>query len=61
MEREILWSFRQFDFVNVNGFRAVPRQNFLGFGFFFRRSDSYPDKQALPFRLLFQSERALSI
>ena|ERR1700730_1827707 len=61
MERKILRRFRQFDFVNVDGFGAMPCQNFLGFGFFLRRSDSHPDKQALPFRLLFQSERALSI
>jgi len=40
MERKILRRFRQFDFVNVDGFRAVPRQDFLGFGFFLRRSDS---------------------
>jgi hypothetical protein len=44
MERKILRRFRQFDFVNVDGFRAVPRQDFLGFGFFLRRSDSDPDQ-----------------
>src|ERR1700722_8756057 len=47
--------------MNMDGLPTVSGQNFLGFGFFLRRSDSHPDKQALPFRLLFQSERALSI
>jgi hypothetical protein len=44
MERKILRRLRQLDFVNMDGFRAVPRQDFLGFGFFLRRSDSDPDQ-----------------
>src|ERR1700686_5049490 len=47
--------------MNMDGLPTVSGQNFLGFGFLLRRSDSHPDKQALPFRLLFQPERTLSI
>src|SRR6202171_769377 len=61
MERKILWPFRQFDFVDVDGFRAVPRQNFLGFGFFLRGSDSHPDQQTLRLRKLLQSPCALPL
>jgi hypothetical protein len=61
MERKILRRFRQFDFVNVDGFPAVPRQNFLGFGFFLRGADSYPDQQTLRLRKLLQSPCALPL
>src|ERR1700692_685681 len=47
--------------MNMDGFPTVSGQNFLGFGFFLRRSDSHPDKQALPFRMLFQTECVLTI
>src|SRR4029453_8965426 len=61
VERTILRPCYQYDFMNMDGLPTVPDQNFLGLGFVLRRSDTHPDKQALPFRLLFQSERALSI
>jgi len=44
MERKVLRPFRQLDFVNVDGFTAVPHQNFLGFGLLLRGSDSHPDQ-----------------
>jgi hypothetical protein len=43
MERKILRRFRQFDFVNVDGFGAMPRQNFLSFGFLLGGLDAHPD------------------
>src|ERR1700676_804800 len=59
-ERKIVRRFRQFDFVDVDGFRAVPQQDFLGQSFCLGRPDPHPDQQAMSFRKLFQSSCALA-
>jgi hypothetical protein len=43
MERKILRRFRQFNFVNVEGLGAMPRQKFLSFGFLLGGMDAHPD------------------
>src|ERR1700731_556441 len=60
MERKILPRLRQLDFANMDGFSAVPQQNFLSFGLLLRRSDSHPDHQAIRFRKVLQSPNPLS-
>ena len=61
MERKIVGSSRQFDFMNVDRVAAVPHQGFLSSRFFLRRIDPYPDQQAVPFGKLIQSPPALLV
>lgn len=60
MERKILRSFRQFDFVNVDGFPTMPDQHFLCMGFLFGRSNAHPDQKSVGFRKPFQSADAVA-
>ena len=61
MERKILRSPRQFDFVDVDGFATMPHQHFLSLGFLFGGSDAHPDQKAIGFCKLFQSADALTL
>jgi hypothetical protein len=49
VERKIFRPFRELNFVNMDGFPAMPHQNFLSSGFLFRRSDPHPNQQAVRF------------
>ena len=55
VKREIVGRLGDFDFVDVNGFSAVAKQNFLGQGFLLRGLNPYPDQQPFPFGNRFQS------
>src|SRR5437879_1990337 len=46
MERKIVCSSRQFDFMNVDRVAAVPHQDLLSSRFLLRRIDPCPDQQA---------------
>src|SRR4030081_304719 len=61
MERKIVCSSRQFDFMNMDRVAAVPHQDFLSSRFLLRRIDPYPDQQAVPFGKLIQSPPALPV
>lgn len=61
MQRNILRRFRQFDFVNVDGLGAMPRQNFLSLGFLLGEMDAHPDEQSVRFRELLQPLYPLSL
>jgi hypothetical protein len=61
MERKIVRSPRQFDFMNVDRVAAVSHQEFLSARFLLRRIDPHPDQQAVPFRELVQSPPAFAV
>ena len=61
MERKIVRSSRQFDFMNVDRVAAVPHQDFLSLRFLLRRIDPCPDQKAAPFGKLIKSPPALLV
>ena len=59
MQWKILGRFRQIDFVYVDGFRAMPNQDFLGGGLHLRGPNTDPHHETIPFRNVLQAHRSL--
>jgi hypothetical protein len=60
VQRKILRRFRQIDLVDMDGFRAMPNQDFLGGGLRLRGPDTNPHHEAVPFGDILQAEGPLA-
>ena len=60
VQRKILGRFRQIDFMDVDGFRAMPNQDFLGGGLHLRRPDTNPHHETVPFGDILQAQISLA-
>jgi hypothetical protein len=60
VQRKILGRFRQIDFVDMDGFRAMSKQDLLGDGLNLRGPDTDPHHETVPFGEMLEAQVPLA-